>query len=176
MAILPLLDEQDRPELAELARTIRQQRQGRLPPLYALLLNSPALAQGWLGFFTALRQRSRLPDRLRELAILRVTQQSAARHEFRSHVRFALAAGITQRQIDELGDGCLASDLASLDRLCLSYADRLLANDCDPAWAAAELLPHFSDAEVLELTTTVAAYRMVATVSRSLGLADTFRG
>ncbi len=40
------------------------------------------LAEGWLTFFTAVRQRTELPGRYRELAILRVAMLNDAEYEF----------------------------------------------------------------------------------------------
>ncbi len=40
--------------------------------LYQILLHSPPLAKGWLGFFTNVRQRLPLSGALRALVIMRI--------------------------------------------------------------------------------------------------------
>src|SRR5690606_5307608 len=49
-----------------LAARIQSERGGKILNLYKMLLHSPPLAEGWLGFFTAIRQRAELPGRYRE--------------------------------------------------------------------------------------------------------------
>lgn len=49
-----------RPELRPLVERIQRERSS-LPNLYRMLLNSPAVAQGWLTYLTAIRQQSSLP-------------------------------------------------------------------------------------------------------------------
>ena len=49
---------------ATLAARIVEER-GSLLHLYAMLLHSPSVAEGWLGFLTAIRQKSMLPGSIR---------------------------------------------------------------------------------------------------------------
>ncbi len=82
-----------RPELAALEARIAAAR-GRISPLYQVLLNSPAVVEGWEAMLTAIRQKTALPPRLRELIILRVATLNGAPYEFEAHVPHALAAGM----------------------------------------------------------------------------------
>ena len=70
MARIPYPDDSN-PEVAQLRAQIVAER-GKLHNLYRMLLNSPPVAQGWLNFLTAIRQKCLIPGRLRELAILRI--------------------------------------------------------------------------------------------------------
>ena len=47
MAQVPLIGEQDKPELTALVTRIKAERGGRLLNLYKALLNSPPIAEGW---------------------------------------------------------------------------------------------------------------------------------
>src|SRR6266571_2563301 len=104
VARVSLIEEGKHPELAGLIAAIKAERGGRLANLYRALLNSPAVAEGWLKLFTAVRQKAKLAGRCRELAILRVALLNGADYEYRAHVPFALKDGVTQGQIDALSE------------------------------------------------------------------------
>ena len=72
MARVTLLDDQTNPELADLIGTLRAGRRGNLINVYRLLLHSPALAESWFEHSNAVRWKTNLEGRLRELVIVRV--------------------------------------------------------------------------------------------------------
>jgi alkylhydroperoxidase family enzyme len=80
MARLEYADEKQSPEVAALARRIRSER-GTMHNLYRMLLQSPPVAEGWLTFLTAIRQKCELPGNYRELAILRIALLNRAQYE-----------------------------------------------------------------------------------------------
>src|SRR5262245_7237063 len=55
MARVPLLQEPDHPELADLMEKYRAGRRGRLINIYRMLLNSPPLAESWFNHSNAVR-------------------------------------------------------------------------------------------------------------------------
>src|SRR6266702_3758090 len=63
VARVSLIEEGKHPELAGLIAAIKAERGGRLANLYRALLNSPAVAEGWLKLFTAVRQKAKLAGR-----------------------------------------------------------------------------------------------------------------
>ena len=89
MARVPYQNESTKPDQAALIDRIKTERGGRLLNLYKALLNSSPVAEGWLNLFTAIRQKGKLPDRDRELAIMRVAVINGALYEFNAHVPFA---------------------------------------------------------------------------------------
>lgn len=161
MARLPLVNEQTHPDRAGLIARIRAER-GKVLNLYGTLLHSPPVAEGWLKLLTAVRQQARLAGDARELAILRVATINGADYEFRTHVPFALAAGISQAQVDALGawreSGLFDGRLAAV----LAYAECMTREIHVPDAVFDPLRTHFDDQELVELTVTVAAYNMVS--------------
>ncbi|MGQ7329840.1 carboxymuconolactone decarboxylase family protein, partial [Streptococcus suis] len=91
---LPYADP-DRPDTAALVARIRAERGGVLH-LYAMLLHSPPVADGWLHFLSAIRQRCALPGALRELVILQVAHRNGAAYEAEQHTPIALREGVSQ--------------------------------------------------------------------------------
>lgn len=148
-----------RPELAELEARIAGAR-GRISPLYSVLLNSPPLASGWEQFFTVIRQKTSVPARLRELAILRIAVLNGASYEFEAHVPHALAAGLEQEAIEGLRKNEV--QLQGVERLVLQYADAMTRDLVVPDALYAQLDKAFDVKTLVELTATIAAYNMVS--------------
>ena len=80
-------------------------RARRISPLYQVLLNSPAVTEGWEAMLTAIRQKTALAPRLRELIILRVATLNGAPYEFEAHVPHARQAGMPDALIERLRAG-----------------------------------------------------------------------
>lgn len=158
---ISLQNETTMPEAAELVGRIKAER-GRLLNLYGTLLNAPEIADGWLKLFTAIRQKSKLSDRFRELAIMRVAILNRADYEYRAHVPFALKAGITQAQLDALADWRDSKAFEANDRAVLDYTDTMTRNIQVPDAVFAPLKTFLSDREVVELTATIGGYNLVS--------------
>ena len=86
MARVPLIQESDRPELAELIEKFRAGRRGRLINIYRMLLNSPPLAESWFNHSNAVRWRTTLDGRLREIVIIRLGHLTRSQYVLRQHV------------------------------------------------------------------------------------------
>jgi len=160
MARIPYADA-NRPDVAPLAARIKAERGGKLLNLYRMLLQSPPVAEGWLAFLTAIRQKSGLAARVRELVIMRVAVLNAAEYEFQAHLPFARKEGATEAQVAALRTG----DTALFDereRAALAYADAMTRAIRVPDDVFAVVRRHFDDREIVELTATVGAYNLVS--------------
>jgi alkylhydroperoxidase family enzyme len=161
MARLPYPDI-DRPDLAPLVERIKRERGGRMLNLYRMLLHSPPMAEGWLAFFTAVRQKGLLSGRHRELAIMRIAVINGARYEFDAHVPFALKEGLTQAQLDALGADRAPEGLSEADRAVLGYADAMTRAVRVPDEVFARARSQLAERELVELTVTIAGYNCVS--------------
>jgi AhpD family alkylhydroperoxidase len=152
-----------RPELAEQEARIRTER-GRVSPLYQVLLNSPAIAHGWEQMLTAVRNRSGLDPRVRELVILRVAVLNRAPYEFDSHVPHAIAAGCTQADIDATRVQPLPAHAGwSPDAVAaLRLTDAMTRDIQVPDAVFDEVAEHFDAQGKVDVVATVAAYNMVS--------------
>ncbi|MBO1013549.1 carboxymuconolactone decarboxylase family protein [Achromobacter sp. SD115] len=153
-----------RPELAEVEARISAAR-GRISPLYQVLLNSPAVVQGWEAMLTAIRLNTSVPPRLRELIILRVATLNNAPYEFEAHVPHALAAGMPQALVDELRGGPAPADLQGLEpgeAEVLALTDAMTRDIEVPDAVFAPLRARYDDTQLVELAATVGAYNMVS--------------
>lgn len=159
MARLPYPDSRD-PAIASVVDRIERER-GKVLNLYGMLLHSPPVAEGWLAFLTAIRQKCTLSGRDRELVIMRVAVINGADYEFRAHVPFALKEGITDAQIEALRDG-RSDAFNARERDVLAYCESMTREIHVPEAVFQAVRPHFNDREMVELTATIAAYNLVS--------------
>ncbi|MBF5003211.1 carboxymuconolactone decarboxylase family protein [Diaphorobacter caeni] len=161
MARIPYADPAN-PAVKPLADRIIAERGGILH-LYQMLLNSPSVAEGWLSYLTAIRQKSTLDGALREMVIMRVAHLNRAPYEADQHAPIALKEGMTQAQLDALSDWSTHAALFSdSERSVLAYTDAMTRDVqvTDDVFAAVS--SHFAPQQMVELTATVAAYNMVS--------------
>jgi alkylhydroperoxidase family enzyme len=160
MARIPYADT-ERPDIAPLAARIKAERGGKILNLYRMLLQSPPVAEGWLTFLTAIRQKSGLAARVRELVIMRVAVLNAAEYEFQAHLPFAKKEGVSDAQVAGLRTG----DTALFDereRAALAYTEAMTRSIRVPEDVFAAVRRSFDDREIVELTATIGAYNLVS--------------
>lgn len=161
MPRIPYIEEKDHPELAPLIERIKAER-GKVADLYKILLHSPVIMEGWLGLFTAIRQKAKLAGRYRELAILRVAVLNGAGYEYQAHVPFALKEGATAEQIAALKAWQLSPLFDATERAVLAYTDTMTRQVQVPDELFAEVGRHFDAQDLVELTATIAGYNLVS--------------
>ncbi|NUO42766.1 MAG: carboxymuconolactone decarboxylase family protein [Streptomyces sp.] len=144
----------------EIAGRIRARRGGDLHPLDRMLLHSPQLADGWNSLLGAVRTRMELSPAIRELVVLRVAVLNHAAYEWSAHEPDARRAGLTDADLTELRRA--EPDFDPRRRRVIGYADAMTRDVQVPDELFAALRADFTDAELVELTATVAAYNMVS--------------
>lgn len=160
MARIPYAD-LNHPEIQPLVKQIEAER-GSVIHLYQMLLQSPAVAQGWLSYLTAIRQKTSISGALRELIIMRVAILNRAPYEADQHAPIALQEGVTQDQLDAL-DNWQDSDLFNAqEQAILAYTDAMTLQIQVPDPVFAQIKKHFSQQETVEITATIGAYNMVS--------------
>jgi 4-carboxymuconolactone decarboxylase len=169
MARLSYVDDTTNPELAELAGRIRGARRGNLINIYRLLLHSPALAESWLGHNNAVRWRTELDGRLREIVIIRVAHLNGATYVVKQHVpELALAEGLTLAECAALADWEPSAFFDPRERAALAYADAMTRDIAVPDGVFNTLTRMFTERQILELTVLIGTYNMQTRVFRAL--------
>ena len=156
-----------RPELAEIEAKILKER-GRISPLYQVLLNSPEIAKGWETLLSAVRNRSSLPARLREIMILRVAVINRAQFEFDAHAPIARQEGVSEEQIELLQQDKVIRGFSEIEILVLELTDVMTKQIQVPDELYDQVKAHFNDLEILEVVTTISAYNMVSRLLNAL--------
>lgn len=160
MAHLPYADLSG-PTLQPLVDRIVAER-GSVLHLYQMLLHSPPLAEGWLGFMTNVRQKLALPGDLRELVIMQIAHRNGAPYEAQQHAPIALKEGLSQAQLDALPDWERSTAFDARQRAALALADTMTREIHVGAGQMRELRTLFDDRLVVELVGTIASYNMVS--------------
>ena len=172
MSRLPMIPlEPDDPDLAAMFDEVRA-RGWKVPNLYRVLGHSPRMLRAWLDLAWPLRLDAQVGRRVRELLILRGAQVSGTRYEWAHHVPMALAAGVTQSQIDALDEQWEHSALFSApEKAVLRLADEVTRGPGASADCIAALRQQgYSDAEVTELTLTASFYVCVSRFLQSMDI------
>ena len=140
-----------RPELAQLEKNIMGAR-GRISLLYKVLLNSPPVCDGWEQMMTAIRNKTSIAPRLRELIILRIAVLNKASYEFEAHVPHAEKAGVSAEQIAAVRETPPGAAIPADERLALELTDVMFD----------KVRARYDDRARVELAATIASYNMVS--------------
>jgi 4-carboxymuconolactone decarboxylase len=171
MARVSLIQEQDHPEFSDLIEKFRAGRRGRMINIYRMLLNSPPLAESWFNHSNAVRWRTTLDGRLREIVIIRMGHLARCDYVLRQHVpSLALADGVTLEECDALADWHGTKFFDARERAVLAYVDAMTRDIAVPDDVFAAVKHHFNDRQMVELTVLIGTYNMNARVLRALEL------
>ena len=171
MARVALVKENEHPELADLVEKLRAGRRGRLLNIYRTLLNSPALAESWFNHSNAVRWKTTLDGRLREIVIIRIGYLARCEYVLRQHVpALALADGLTREECDALADWQGSKFFTARERAALTYADTMTREVAVRDDVFSGVSRHFDDRALVELTVLIASYNMNARVLQALAV------
>jgi alkylhydroperoxidase family enzyme len=167
--IPPLPREGRDPRTEELLAGLRRSDGPELN-IFATLAHHPRLLKRWSAFGGVLLYGGRLYDRDRELLILRTAWHCQAHYEWGQHVGIALAAGLTDDEIERVADGPDAAGWSAEDAALLRAADELHADSRigDETWAA--LAGRYDEQQLIEVCMVVGQYHLVAFTLSSLGV------
>lgn len=165
----------DQPRLAPLEpAALDDETRALVPPgslnIFRTLARHPKLLKRWLVFGNHVLAKSTLPERERELVILRVGWRCGSEYEFGQHTIIGRRAGITDDEVRrltaDLDDGAWSEG----DRILLGAVDELHDDQCltQPTWDA--LASRWSEQQLLDLVFTVGQYTMVSMALNSLGV------
>lgn len=155
----------DEEQAALLSKTLT--RSGKPLLVFSTLAHHPRLLKRFnaLGglFITGL-----VPDRERELIILRVAGRVECDYEFAQHVLLGRGAGLTDEEIiNILNDD---RDWSEADRLLLQFTDEMLAQDRASGDVLERLQARYTTQQLLELLLLPGFYRMLAAALRTIEL------
>ena len=162
----------------DLVDAILARRGGQLINLDKALLWSEPVARGWNVYLKAVRSELPTSRELRELGICTVALLTGAHYEYHHHAPDYLAAGGTQAKLDALGAFVKANPrgvptdaaLTELDALVIRYAAQMTLDVKVSDEVFEALRAHFDTTGLVELTSAIATYNMVARFLVALGV------
>ena len=143
---------------------------GRPLNIFGVLGHHPKLLKRFnlLGGF--ILNKGLIPERERELVILRVGWNAQAVYEFCQHTVIGKRCGLTDDEIAALTMSPHDAPWSAEDCALIALADDLAADDCvsDGTWLA--LSDRWSEAELVELLVVAGFYRLVSGFLNSAGV------
>jgi alkylhydroperoxidase family enzyme len=134
--------------------------------LVKVAYNNPGMFRGFASLSGRVHSASHLPDRIRELVILRTTGMLDAQYEWQAHARIAGRQGVTADDIDALRTG-RDEHFAGAERAAVELAAAFEKRVVDAeAWKAARA--YFSDVELLDLILLAGFYGMASRFALAL--------
>ena len=170
------------PQPAALVDAIKARRGGQLINLDKALLWSEPLARGWNVYLKAVRTELPTSPKLRELAICTVALLTGAAYEYHHHAPDFLDAGGTQHELDDLAvfvarflevNSLVTQAIpaqAAIEIIVMQYAAEMTVNVKVNDSTFAALQQHFDTTQIVELTSAIATYNMVARFLVALGV------
>ena len=143
--------------------------EGRPLNIFGTFAHHPLLLKRYAALGGVFLGSNLLPDREREIVILRVAWLTGSVYEFGHHTRAGLAAGLSEEEIARVARPG-QEGWAPPDALLLRAVEELKDADRvgDATWA--KLAKRWSEAELLELIALVGFYRMTAGLLNSAGV------
>jgi alkylhydroperoxidase family enzyme len=167
-----------KPQPQALVDAILARRGGTLLNLDKALLWSEPVARGWNVYLKAVRTELPTSRKLRELGICTVALLTGAHYEYHHHAPDFLAAGGTQLELDAL-QGLLTADphgaalapgLGEPEALVVRYAAQMTLDVKVSDGVFEALRRQFDETQIVELTSAIATYNMVARFLVALGI------
>ena len=147
-------------EQSELLGKTLLTKSGRPLNLFATLAHNPRLLKRFNMLGGYFLRHGTLPDRDRELVILRVAALTGSEYEYAQHVVLGLEAGLSQEDIDRTR-GPLEAWTGD-DRTLLEFVGEMVASDGAGVSTWDALATRYSQDQMLELPLLVGFYRMLA--------------
>ena len=156
----------ERAEASEEVRKLYEGIEGRgakVLNLFKTLANTRAL-RNFMRLGVSLLEHADLEAKLRELAILRVANLAGSEYEWTQHVPIALEAGVSKKQIEEIGEWQDSSAFDEREKAVLAYTEEIAQEVRVKDETFARLRQHLGEQEVVELTLSIGYWGMVARV------------
>jgi len=134
----------------------------------AVMANHPELATSWATYNKFVARDLDLPDRVREIAILRTAWNLQAGYEWYQHRIIARRYGLSEVELEALSKDESAGLWSDAERLVILASDEICANAEASAGTLAGLLEHFGKRQLLEILWVIGSYGMLAWIFNSL--------
>jgi 4-carboxymuconolactone decarboxylase len=138
--------------------------------IFKTVIRHPKLLKRWMVFANHILGKSSLPERERELIILRIGWLCRSGYEWSQHVEIGLACGLVEAEIEQIKEGAANAQWSKVDKALLQATDEL-HNDAfiaDETWA--ELNKNFSEEQLMDIVFTVGNYNLVSMALNTLGV------
>jgi uncharacterized peroxidase-related enzyme len=167
MARLPYVEsEAASPEQQEVLGKVTQ-KSGKIANIWKLWSHSPQTLEAFLPFTKSLAKGT-LDPKLRELAYVKASQLNDCAYCANAHKAGGLRVGVTEQQLQEIGDYAASSAFSPLEKLVLQYTEELTRTAKSSDAIVTELKKHLSPRDIVELNLTVGTANLTNRFNMSL--------
>ena len=173
----PLPDPRDRLSEAALAdmernTAARSHAEGHsaVSNVYLAMFNNPGVARSVGALGEHLRFHATLPDRIRELAILRYAARNVYSYEWAHHQRPATLAGIRPETIAALSEDAVPGGLDSVEQATVQAVDQIVAHEEIAATVQRVLVDALGEAGVVELVALCGLYGLMGYMTTAFAI------
>ncbi|MGO8940951.1 MAG: carboxymuconolactone decarboxylase family protein [Mycobacterium sp.] len=140
--------------------------------IFQVLLHHPVLARTLNDLLASMLWHGALDSRLRELVIMRIGWLTACDYEWTQHWRVASGLGVPANDLLGVRDWRAYEGFGPTERAVLAATDDVVRDGAVSAesWAACERELGGDRTVLIELVTAIGAWRMVASILRSLNV------
>jgi len=159
----PVIEQLDPEQQAVAAEVLKQSSAGLGGP-YGMLIKSPELLKRYLLMTDYLRQKTSLPHRLNEMAILLEARLWDAQYEWWAHEPLARKAGLAEAIIEDIRAGKRPATMQADEAIVYEVVTELLNERrlSDATFTAAKQT--LGEQQVVDLVAVTGFYVMVSTV------------
>jgi AhpD family alkylhydroperoxidase len=148
------------PEIANVYDVLLKTR-GVVPNMFKTLAHTPALALATAGYLKALLSDGALPGFYKELIALRVSALLNSEYAIKAHALSALQKGASEAQVAAARGDYENGPFTDAEKIGFRAAERLHRSALEITDEFfAELKRHFTDAQIVELVATAAAFEL----------------
>jgi alkylhydroperoxidase family enzyme len=137
--------------------------------IFRVMAHHPDLLRSWIGFGSQVLYRSSLPERERELVILRTGWRCGSDYEFGQHTIIGRAAGLGDQEIERVATEGTAG-WSARDALFMRAVDELVADHEIGATTWAEVTRTLTTDQAMDLVFLVGQYALVSSALRTFGV------
>jgi 4-carboxymuconolactone decarboxylase len=134
---------------------------GSLNGPFGIMVLAPSVGMDLQALGAAIRYRTSMTDRGREIAILVVAVETASEFEWYAHERVGRAVGLTTAELDAMRDGTFTSTDPD-EQSIVDLSMRLMRDQRVGDAEFATYVDVLGEAQVAEVTTLVGYYRTLA--------------
>lgn len=138
--------------------------------IFGTIAHHPRLLKRFMNFAGMFLNKGLLPDREREVVILRVGWNCQSVYEFGQHTLIGQRVGLSLKEIDALTKDVSQHAWNNRDRLLIEMSDELCSGDCVSALTWESLQTHWNEAELVELVMVAGMYRLVSGFLNTMGV------
>ncbi len=153
----------------ENAPLLARQYLENVEPLAATIAHVPELLEVAMPFFGVVYGPTALPERLKEIVVLRTSALGGCRYCTRVHATLASAAGLDAAEVASLMHGApFPATSSDSERAAFAFAEAMCAR---PDEAVSLLKPFFRDDQIVELTMLAGTTIMLNRFCTAMGFA-----